>query len=108
MNKLETLLKLADLVEEKSSTVAEATSNAANISGNHIVVLDRGLVYVGHVGRQGDFLHITDAKNIRKWGTTKGLGELVNGPLKDTVCDEVGQVLVPMRALISLIPCKGF
>jgi len=43
-----------------------------------IVVLDRGFVYVGHVKLDGDFVTITGAKNLRKWGTTKGLGELVS------------------------------
>lgn len=68
-----------------------------------IVVLDRGFVYVGRVSIDGDFLIIANAKNIRFWGTTKGLGELVNGPLKDTKLDPVGTVRAPMRALISLI-----
>lgn len=68
-----------------------------------IAVLDRGFVYVGHVTYDGDFLVLSKAKNIRYWGTTKGLGELVNGPLKDTKTDVVGTVRIPMRALISLI-----
>ena len=68
-----------------------------------IVVVDRGFVYVGHVTEGPDFLVITSAKNIRIWGTTKGLGELVNGPLSGTKLDSVGTVRVPLRALISLI-----
>lgn len=68
-----------------------------------IVVLDRGFVYVGYTEIDGDFVKITRAKNIRYWGTTKGLGELVNGPLKDTKLDAVGTVSAPLRALISLI-----
>ncbi len=68
-----------------------------------IVVLDRGFVYVGYTEIDGDFVNITRAKNIRYWGTTKGLGELVNGPLKDTKLDNVGTVKAPLRALISLI-----
>jgi hypothetical protein len=68
-----------------------------------IVVLDRGFVYVGGVKIDGDFVVITGAKNIRIWGTTKGLGELVNGPLSGTKLDAVGVVRAPLRALISLI-----
>lgn len=68
-----------------------------------IVVLDRGFVYVGRVEIDGDFVNITGASNIRVWGTKKGLGELVNGPLSDTVLDRVGSVKAPIRALISLI-----
>lgn len=72
-----------------------------------IAVLDRGFVYVGKISYEGDFLIIANAHNIRYWGTTKGLGELVNGPLKDTKLDKVGNVRVPMRALISLIDVVG-
>ena len=66
-------------------------------------VLDRGFVYVGRVSYDGDFLVIGNAKNLRIWGPTKGLGELVNGPLSGTKLDQVGTVRAPMRALISLI-----
>jgi hypothetical protein len=68
-----------------------------------IVILDRGFVYVGRVALAVDFLTITDAKNIRVWGTSQGLGELVSGPKSATKLDQVGTVRVPMRALISLI-----
>ena len=68
-----------------------------------IAVLDRGFVYVGCVSNENDFLILKSAKNIRVWGTTKGLGELVNGPVNGTKLDNVGTVRVPCRALISLI-----
>ena len=68
-----------------------------------IAVLDRGFVYVGDTKLEGDFLIITGARNIRIWGTTRGLGQLVNGPLKETKLDVVGTVRVPIKALISLI-----
>lgn len=68
-----------------------------------IVVLDRGFVYIGRVEIRDDFVHIREAQNIRKWGTTRGLGELVNGPTASTALDPVGVVIAPVRALISLI-----
>lgn len=68
-----------------------------------IVVLDRGFIYVGAVEVTDDFVTITNAKNIRQWGTTKGLGELISGPLADTKLDSTGTVRVSKRALISLI-----
>ena len=76
--------------------------------GQNIVVLDRGFVYVGDVKIIGDFLHVTNCKNIRYWGTKNGLGELREGPLKETKLDVIGEVIAPMRALIHLVPCKGF
>ena len=68
-----------------------------------IVVLDRGFVFVGNVSFDGDFVVIQNARNIRHWGTTKGLGELVPGPLPGTKVDLVGIVKSPLRALILLI-----
>jgi len=107
MTKLETLIKLASLVSEEQTPISD-DSSVFDISGQHIAVLDRGFVYVGDVSRDGDFIVISNAKNIRKWGTSLGLGELVNGPLKSTVLDPVGSMMAPLKSLIHLIPCKGF
>lgn len=68
-----------------------------------IVVADRGYVYVGVVEETADFVKMSNAKNIRYWGTTKGLGELVNGPLTNTKLDVVGSLKIPNRAIISII-----
>ena len=78
------------------------------LKGHAIVVLDRGFVYVGDVVCDTDWCVITNARNIRRWGTTKGLGELAqNGPLAETQLDTVGTVRAPMRAVISLIDSDG-
>ena len=76
------------------------------LTGTAIVVLDRGFVYVGKVTIEDDWCCITSAKNIRVWGTTNGLGELVNGPTKNTKLDAVGNVRAPLRAVISIIDAK--
>ena len=73
------------------------------LTGTAIVVLDRGFVYVGDVVIEGDWCVMTNARNIRHWGTKNGLGELVNGPLKETKLDFVGSLRAPLRAVISII-----
>ena len=73
------------------------------LQGIAIVVVDRGFVYIGQVEADEAWCVMTKAKNIRVWGTTKGLGELVNGPTKDTKLDTVGTLRIPMRAVISII-----
>lgn len=73
--------------------------------GCYIAVLDRGWVYVGNCRINGDWLEITDAKNIRRWGTTKGLGELRSGPTTETKWDQAGEVKAPVKSLITLISC---
>ena len=78
-----------------------------HIVDTQIVVLDRGFVYVGNVVIDGDWLTITNAKNIRRWGTTRGLGELINGPLEDTRVDFSGVVKAPLKSVIHLIECEA-
>jgi hypothetical protein len=59
-----------------------------------IIVADRGWVFVGNCEDHTDgSVTISNAKNIRNWGTSRGLGELANGPLVGkTKFDEYGTV----------------
>ena len=78
------------------------------LSGFSIVVADRGFVYVGQCECTDAWCVVTNARNIRRWGTTKGLGELaLGGPLSKTVLDEVGTVRIPIRAVISRIDTEA-
>ena len=77
-----------------------------DVSGKCIVAADRGFVWVGDVERSGDCLLIHNAKNIRKWGTTRGIGELRSGPTKDTIADEQGEIVVPWHAVIHITKCN--
>ena len=95
--------QLAALFGSAAPTTIPSTTDY----GVQIVVLDRGFVYVGRTRIEGDFVLIEDAKNIRIWGTTKGLGELRTGPTSKTEVDQVGRVRAPLRALISLIDTDG-
>ena len=71
-----------------------------------IAVLDRGWVYVGACRVESDTLIISGAKNIRRWGTTGGLGELAaKGPQPETKLDDYGTVRAPVRSVIHLIDC---
>lgn len=60
-----------------------------------IVVLQRGWVFVGRysLDPETQIVTLTDAKNIRVWGTTKGLGQLAeSGPTGSTKLDPAGVV----------------
>lgn len=49
-----------------------------------IVVLQRGWVYIGRFSQKGEQCHLTNAFNIRRWGTEQGLGELAEkGPIPE-------------------------
>ena len=71
-----------------------------------IVVLDRGFVFVGYVTQTDTEMYIDKARCIRKWGTTQGLGELKNGPVKETVLDAVCTVRPQLKAVIFTIDCN--
>lgn len=53
-----------------------------------IVVLQRGWVYIGIFEQDGQYINLHNAYNIRLWGTTKGLPELINGPTSSTKLDK--------------------
>lgn len=77
--------------------------------GKQIVVIDNGFVHVGDCSFQDGLLEIDNCKNIRVWGTTKGLGQLQIGPTKKTIADDCGMVLVPIaRVVFFLAVVKGW
>ena len=100
--------QIAALFNSTQISAAPINKSLAKNMGENIVVLDRGFVYVGNVVIDGDFVQITEAKNIRYWGTKNGLGELRDGPLKETKLDDIGEVIAPLRAVIHFVPVKGF
>lgn len=93
---------------EETETATQVTEKPEAVDPKTmIVVLDRGYVYVGKVTRKNDHLTITDAQNIRRWGTTNGLGQLaLSGKQPNTVLDPAGTVLVPLRAVIHSLLCN--
>ena len=64
------------------------------IGDKRIIVADRGWVFVGDCEDHEDgSVTIRNTQNIRNWGTTRGLGELVNGPIANkTKFDPYGVV----------------
>lgn len=93
----------SDTITLNGITYVPADSVDRAPSETQIVVAQRGWVFVGRVRVDDEYLVIEGAKNIRKWGTTKGLGELVNGPLADTKTDDYGTVRVHRLAVVAQI-----
>jgi len=75
--------------------------------GKQIVVIDNGFVHVGDCVIEDGFLRIDNCKNLRVWGTSQGLPQLVNGPLKDTKVDNCGVVLVPFGRVVLFLAVIG-
>ena len=73
-----------------------------------IAVLQRGNVLVGRFARDGDMCELTDASVIRRWGTTRGLGEIASGgPTSETVLDPAGRVTFHILTAVMLIDCAA-
>lgn len=85
---------------------ADSVNAAVPLGQKRIVIA--GWVFVGDCQDHEDgTVTITNAKNIRRWDTTAGLGELVNGPISgETVADQYGTVRALPIAQINVI--KGW
>lgn len=69
-----------------------------------ILIGHRGWVFIGRQSTDGDDVVLSDASCIRRWGTSKGLGEIAaGGPTKTTVLDAVGTVRLHRLAVIATI-----
>lgn len=76
-----------------------------------IVIATYGWVFVGDIDyqpRDSDNINLTNAKNVRVWGTAKGLGQIaLHGPTKETVLDPVGVVRLPVSSVVATIECAA-
>jgi hypothetical protein len=88
MNKLDIVKAL--LSEDSKEETSDFKIDGSKIK---IVILQRGWVFIGRFSQVGSICKLTDACNIRTWGTTKGLGELAeSGPTSTTKLDKVNDV----------------
>lgn len=72
-----------------------------------IVILHRGWVVVGNFSEDNGWGVLQDAAVIRRWGTSKGLGELAQkGPQSETILDPTPQQRFPLSAVINTIDCN--
>ena len=79
---------------EDTIVINGVTYKAVNPSQGRIkiVILQRGHVAIGRFSREENDCIMTRCAIIRIWGTTRGLGELVNGPTEKTVLDKCGNL----------------
>lgn len=76
--------------------LACATKPKKKKQANHgwqIAVLQRGWVFIGNITQNGDDYSLADGACIRRWGTTKGLGQIAkDGPTSNTELEPVPEV----------------
>jgi hypothetical protein len=87
----------------KKQTAAETTTT------QKIIIVQSGWVFCGEVSDvpdSPDLVRVSDAYNIRVWGTSQGLGELaLHGKRPDTTLDYYGVVTLPKSAILAFIDC---
>lgn len=72
-----------------------------------ILVLQRGWVVVGRIGRDGQNVIVTGGGVVRRWGTSRGLGELAAlGPLENTVIDPAGKIVAHELGIVCAFDCE--
>ena len=78
-----TTLRIDDVEYVRADSVAPQAAGDIKI-----VILPRGWVAIGRFSQEGPNCKLFNAHTIRRWGTTKGLGQLATeGKLKDTILD---------------------
>ena len=87
--------------------VLEGAQRSDNVGPVKICILQRGWIMVGRFEKKGTQCFLTNASVIRTWGTTKGIGELSNGPTSSTKLDPCnGVVEFHELTLVALIDCN--
>lgn len=72
-----------------------------------IVIVKDGFVLIGDVVPAKGGCVVDNASIIRKWGTTRGLGQIaLEGPTTETILDSVGKVFIHTHAITMQIDCK--
>jgi len=67
-----------------------------------IIIAQRGWVFVGEVTNTAEEVVIEKARNIRRWGTANGLGQLAKeGPTSNTVLDDYGTVRLHPLSIVA-------
>jgi hypothetical protein len=73
-----------------------------------IVVLQRGWVAVGKFTQDGEQCQLKNAAIIRRWGTSKGLGQIAtDGPTSNTVLDKCPTLRFNILTVITTIDCEA-
>lgn len=71
-----------------------------------IVVADRGYVFVGRISVVDNYVTIRNCSCVRRWGTTKGLGEIAaGGPTTKTVLDPQPVTRIHELQIVQIIDC---
>lgn len=108
--KVADFIKLLNCLDNKNESKGQENNCSQDCNEKNdvrIVILQRGWVVVGHYSRAGNRCYLNNAKVIRNWGTSKGLGEIAeNGPTEKTILDSSPTVEFHELTEIANIKCN--
>lgn len=105
-----TIAQAREIASIFSGMTQHSTSRLAPDGEIRIAVLQRGHVVIGVYSQTGNIGRLEKASVIRRWGTSKGLGELaMSGPLSEnekngpTILDACPPVSFHVREVIMMM-----
>lgn len=71
-----------------------------------LVIVQAGHIFVGRaIGGADGTMQLYNARPLQRWGTERGLGQLHDGPTKNTIMgDRVPLILLPVPQIIYVLP----
>jgi hypothetical protein len=102
-----TLAEVRELIGGTTSSDGQSNGQAIGTGDIKIVVLQRGWVAVGRLFQDGPYCRLENAMTIRRWGTSRGLGQIANGgPIIDkTVLDDAGTLRFHELTIVAAFDC---
>lgn len=83
------------------------TMTSGQKMGKQIVILQRGWIMVGDLLKIGPDFYLTNGSVVRRWGTSRGLGELaLEGPKSNTVLDPIPETRFHELTLVAALKCS--
>jgi len=106
--KQDIILKLIEMLVASDSSAVESSPSEIINKGRYIVLGNRGNVVVGDLSIIGSTGYLKNASVIRRWGTSKGIGELaLSGATPDTKLDPCGEFEFDVLTTCGMIPVKS-
>lgn len=102
-----TFAEFKELTNLFNNLVNWKNENKKEDLGKCIVILQRGWCVIGNLEKNGSNYSLFNGSVIRKWGTTKGLGEIAkNGPTTNTTLDPIPETIFHELTTIAIIKCE--
>ena len=98
--------KCEDLTIRELQEIANAAKTELG-DDIRILIGQRGWVWVGYYSQEESRVTLRQAQCVRYWGTTRGLGELVNGPTDKTRLDPAGTVECHELVVVATLRCNA-